>query len=304
MRIHRLFGILSILLSRETITARELAEKFEVSIRTIYRDIEAIEEGGIPLYATPGNTGGIGIVSDYKLNKTVLSEDEMSYLMTGLSGLKSIADPDKLQILLSKLSPSSPYLTADSDILIDFSAWNKHMTEALKKKVELIRMAILNKHYLQMEYISASRRSTQTIAPAKIIFKNTDWYLFGKSEGNDEHRFYKITRIQDLSITEETFVPEPAEIPAVWSDDFEAGKGEEVTLAFDRSTEYRIIDIFGAENYRIDDSGLLIVVFCCSNKDWLMHFLPGFGTKARILAPEGLKNEYYELLVEMAAANR
>lgn len=302
MRIHRLFGILSVLLSRETITARELAEKFEVSVRTIYRDIEAIEEGGIPLYATPGNTGGIGIVSEYKLNKTILSEDEMSYLMTGLSGLKAITDTDKLQILLSKLSPSSPYLTADSDILIDFSAWNQNLIESLKKKVELIRMAILNRNYLLIEYLSASGRSSLKIAPAKVIFKSAGWYLFGKSDVHGECRFYKITRIAGMEISEETFVPEPADIPEVWSDDFEEGKGELVMLAFDQSVEYRIIDIFGVGNYKKNDDRLT-VSFHCGNTDWLMHFMLGFGIKGRIVGPVGLRAEYCRLLSEMSRMN-
>lgn len=304
MRLHRLFGILSILLSRETITARELAEKFEVSVRTIYRDIEAIEEGGIPLYATPGNTGGIGIVAEYKLNKTVLSEDEMGYLLTGLSGLKAIADSDKLQILLSKLSPSSPYLTADSDILIDFSAWNKNLTVALKKKVELIRMAILNRNLLQVEYLSASRRSMLKIAPAKVIFKSADWYLFGRSDQHDEARFYKITRIINMEIMDETFDPQPVEIPEVWSDDFDEGKGEKVTLAFDRSMEYRVIDVFGTGNYQVMNECEICVTFSCNNKEWLMHFLLGFGTEVRIAEPSRLKEEYYQLLVKMTENNR
>lgn len=294
MRLHRLFGILSTLLSRETITAKELADRFEVSIRTIYRDIEAIEEAGIPLYATPGNSGGIGILPEYKLNKTVISDSEMSYLMTGLSGLRTITDTDKLQVLLSKLSPSNSYLMADSDILIDFSAWNKKAAEALKQKIQLIRMAIMNKNYLQVAYISSKRKSNLKIAPAKVVFKSAGWYLFGKSSEHDEFRFYKINRIDKLSILDEVFVPEQPDVPEDWSDDFTSEKGEEVTIAFDKSMEYQIIDIFGSDNYHIKDREAIIVTFNCANRIWLIHFVLGYGIKAKIIAPESLIDEFHD----------
>lgn len=299
MRLHRLFGILSILLSRETITAKELSEKFQVSVRTIYRDIEAIDEAGIPLYTAPGNNGGIGIVAEYKLNKTVLSDDEMSYLITGLSGLKSITDTNKLQILLSKLAPSSPYMTADSDILIDFSAWNPNITATLKQKVELIRMAILKQNYLQLEYISSHHKSTLKIAPAKVIFKSAAWYLFGKSDLHQEFRFYKITRIAKLELLDEQYLPEPVEIPSVWNDDFKDNPGQEVTIAFHDSLEYQVIDLFGPEGYSKGADQWLNVTFCCADPDWLIHFLLGFGIKVKVIGPAELRENYYNYLKKL-----
>ena len=303
MRLHRLLGILSILLSRETITAKELAERFEVSIRTIYRDIQAIETAGIPLFAVPGNCGGIGILPEYKLNKTVLSDDEMNYLMTGLSGLRSITDTSKLQILLSKLSTSQSYLTADSDILIDFSAWNKNTTVALKKKVEQIRRAILNQNYLRISYVSAHKRSAIKIAPAKVIFKSAGWYLFGKDVAKEEFRFYKISRIGNIEPLEEQFIPEPVEVPEVWSGDFTPGNGELVTISFAPSAEYQVIDIFGDENYSKELDGSVTVTFPCSSKDWLYHFVLGFGDKAIIVSPDNLKTEFCEYLKKIFKLN-
>lgn len=303
MRLHRLLGILSILLSRETVLAKELSDTFEVSIRTIYRDVKAIEEAGIPLYATPGNGGGIGIVPQFKLNKTVLSGDEINYLMTGISGLKSITDTEKLQILLSKLCPSHSYLTVDSDILIDFSSWNKNTTEALKQKVNLIRLAILNKNYLQVEYISAKQKSSLIIAPAKIVFKNAAWYLFGKSTTQEEHRFYKLTRITSLAIRRDSFVSESVTIPADWSDDFNEDSGEKVTLVFDESLEYQVIDFFGKDGYEQKSDHSIVVTFPCSNREWLIHFVLGFGLKASIVSPPDLKEEYLDYLKKMVEKN-
>jgi len=298
-----LLGILSLLLSRETITAKELSGKYDVSIRTIYRDIEAIEEAGIPLYATPGNSGGFGIVPEYKLNKTVLSDEEMNYLMTGISGLRTITDTEKLQILLSKLSPNNSYLMADSDILIDFSSWNKNITSALKQRVDLIRMAIMNKNYLQVKYISARKKSSLKIAPSKVIFKSAGWYLFGKSDSHKEFRLYKITRIAKMNMINEQFVPEQAEIPTDWNDDFAPGKGENVTIAFSESMEYLVIDIFGAEDYTKDDNGSIFVTFPCSNREWLIHFVLGFGINVKIIKPDDLRHEYLDYLKEIIEKN-
>ena len=303
MRLHRLLGILSILLSRKTISAKELSAKFQVSLRTIYRDIRAIEEAGIPLYTTPGNGGGIGIVEEYKLNKTALTGDELNYLMTGIAGLKTITDTEKLQILLTKLSPADSYIMADLDILIDFSTWNKNATETLMQNINLVRMAIMNKSYLQIEYLSSNKRSNLKIAPSKIVFKSAAWYLFANSSVNSEFHFYKISRILKMELTNEHFIPVSAEVPSDWSDDFSSGIGEQVTLVFDRSMEYRVIDIFGKDNYKQGNDGSIIVAFHCSNKSWLIHFILGFGVNVKIIDPPDFKKEYLNYLKTLVIKN-
>jgi predicted DNA-binding transcriptional regulator YafY len=303
MRLHRLLGILSILLSRDTISAKELSDKFPVSLRTIYRDIKAIEEAGIPLYAIPGTGGGIGIVKEYKLNKTALTVDEINYLMAGVSGLKTVTDPEKLQILLTKLSPADSYFAADSDILIDFSAWNKYATEALKQSINLIRMAIMNSSYLKIKYISTHQKSELKIAPYKVIFKNAAWYLFGKSTISSEHHFYKINRIEKIELINEHFIPRNAEVPTDWDNDFTSDRGEKIVLSFEQSMEYRVIDIFGKENYEKGENDSIIVTFHCSNKEWLIHFILGFGLNVKIIHPIELKEEYLEYLKKLIILN-
>lgn len=303
MRLHRLLGTLSILLSRDTISAKELSDKFQVSLRTIYRDIKAIEEAGIPLYAIPGTGGGIGIVKEYKLNKTALTVDEINYLMAGVSGLKTVTDPEKLQILLTKLSPADSYFAADSDILIDFSAWNKNTTEALKQSINLIRMAIMNSSYLKIKYISSHQKSEIKIAPYKVIFKNAAWYLFGKSTISSEHHFYKINRIEKIELINEHFIPGNAEVPTDWDDDFTNDRGEKIVLSFEQSMEYRVIDIFGKENYEKGENDSIIVTFHCSNKEWLIHFILGFGLNVKIIHPIELKEEYLEYLKKLIILN-
>ena len=303
MRLHRLLGILSILLSRDTISAKELSDKFQVSLRTIYRDIKAIEEAGIPLYAIPGTGGGIGIVKEYKLNKTALTVDEINYLMAGVSGLKTVTDPEKLQILLTKLSPADSYFAADSDILIDFSAWNKYATEALKQSINLIRMAIMNSSYLKIKYISSHQKSELKIAPYKVIFKNAAWYLFGKSTISSEHHFYKINRIEKIELINDHFIPRNAEVPTDWDNDFTSDRGEKIVLSFEQSMEYRVIDIFGKENYEKGENDSIIVTFHCSNKEWLIHFILGFGLNVKIIHPIELKEEYLEYLKKLIILN-
>jgi predicted DNA-binding transcriptional regulator YafY len=303
MRLHRLLGILSILLSRETISAKELSIKFQVSLRTIYRDIKAIEAAGIPLYAIPGMGGGIGIVKEYKLNKTALTGDEINYLMAGVSGLKTVTDTEKLQILLTKLSPADSYIAADLDILIDFSSWNKNATEALKQSIYLIRMAIMSSSYLQINYLSSNGKSEIVIAPYKVIFKNAAWYLFGKSVINSKCHFYKINRIEKMKITNEHFVPEKAEVPNAWNDDFTFDKGEKIILSFDQSMEYRVIDIFGKDNYERGKDDSINVSFHCSNREWLIHFVLGFGLNVKIIYPIDLKEEYMLYLKKIINKN-
>ena len=126
MKIDRLIGILSILLQKDKVTAAELAEKFEVSRRTIIRDIEDINMAGIPIVTSQGNGGGISIMEGFRIDRTLLSSDEMKAIMTGLNSLDSISESNRYKQLMNKLSADSDHLVnADNNIIIDLSMWDK-----------------------------------------------------------------------------------------------------------------------------------------------------------------------------------
>ena len=177
MKIDRLIGILSILLQQEKVTAPYLAEKFEVSRRTINRDIEDICKAGIPLVTTQGPNGGISIMEGYRIDRTVLTSSEMQSILTGLRSLDSVSGTNKYQQLMDKLAMgNSSILTSNSHILIDLSSWYK---SCLAPKIELIQAAIGAREYITFAYFGPSGESRRKLEPYLLVFQWSSWYVWG-----------------------------------------------------------------------------------------------------------------------------
>ena len=152
MKIDRLIGILSLLLQKDTVTAPELAAQFEVSRRTINRDIEDLCKAGIPIVTRQGTGGGISIMKDYKIEKTLLTNAEMQDILAGLRGLDSVNGTNRYGQLMEKLSAgSSDFMVGSQSVLIDLSSWYR---ESLAPKIELIRSAIGGCRELRFLYFS------------------------------------------------------------------------------------------------------------------------------------------------------
>ena len=140
MKIDRLIGILSILLQQEQVTAPVLAEKFEVSKRTINRDIEALCMAGIPIVTKQGQGGGISIMDGYHMDKTLLTSRDMQAILTGLKSLDSVSGTNRYQQLIDKVTGgSTKVLPSNEHIRIDLSSWYKN---SLPPKITKIQQAI------------------------------------------------------------------------------------------------------------------------------------------------------------------
>ena len=158
MKIDRLVGILSILLQREKVTVRELAELYEVSERTVYRDIDALGMAGIPIASERGNGGGVYIMEKYKIDRTLLSTKEMHAVLDGLRSLDSVSNTNYYSRLMEKFSAGSSMSAASKNIIIDLSGWDK---SAVAEKIEIIKNAIENKEKISFGYHSPSRRRSR-----------------------------------------------------------------------------------------------------------------------------------------------
>jgi predicted DNA-binding transcriptional regulator YafY len=206
MQINRLFEIVYILMNKKSTTTKELSEHFEVSQRTIYRDIETLCQAGIPIYTTKGKGGGIGLLEHFILNKSLLSDQEQSDILSALQGLKatSYADTDKV---LSKLN--SMFGNKGQDwIEVDFSYWNSN--EEDKQKFGQLKDAILSHRIIQFDYYNSyGQESHRTLEPGKLVFKGQAWYLYGYCRDKKDERFFKISRIKSLQIDNVTFSPSP-----------------------------------------------------------------------------------------------
>lgn len=177
MKISRQIGILSVLLQKDEVTAPYLAEQFEVSRRTIHRDIEDLCQAGIPIVTRQGAGGGISIMENFKIDRTVLTNAEMQDILAGLRSLDSINGTNRYGQLMEKLSVgSSDFMTGNQSVLIDLSSWYK---DSLAPKIEMIRSAIDNGLELSFHYYAPKGETTRDIEPYYLIFRWSSWYVWG-----------------------------------------------------------------------------------------------------------------------------
>jgi len=293
MKLERMLSIIIYLLNHEKVKAEELADKFEVSVRTIYRDIEAISQAGIPIRTFQGADGGIGIMEGYKLDKNILTSDEVSKIITGLKGLYSISDDVKIKLLIEKLTNiagKSDYIPTGNEIMIDLSSWNKN--DQLGLRIREIKKAIRERKIIQFIYYSNGKLTERRVEPCIIIFKEANWYLYAYCLLRKDFRLFKLRRMSGLKITDIAFEAREFSIDSVNLDgDFDNDKHLPIVVMFDKSMVYVVNDIFGINNYEIAPDGRLKVTFHMGISGWLYGFLLGFGDKVEVLEPVELREK-------------
>lgn len=286
MQINRLFEIIYLLLGEEKYTASALAERFEVSVRTIYRDIEVLSSAGIPIYMERGRGGGISLLPDYILNKTVLTEEEKSDVLSALKAVNSL-DLSNRDTAASKLFS----LLGDKGedwIEVDFSSWGNG--EAERQTFNSIKTAILDKRILSFQYSSGNgNRMERIVEPLKLYFKGTNWYLYGFCRVRMDYRFFKLRRIKNLKNSEETF---QRECPAnIFKEENYVSKDVhtiKVKLLFSPEAAYRVYDEF--DNIREQEEGYLLVEEEIQHGTWLSGWIMSFGSDCTVIEPESMRD--------------
>lgn len=290
----RLFKIVYHLLEKGKSTAPELAEKFEVSIRTIYRDLDAISAAGIPIYTTQGKGGGIFIMQNFVLNKSILSEQEKEQILMALQGI-SITEHNQTDELLMKLGGLFQSKVTNW-IEVDFSEWYKNTPNY--DVFNLIKNAIFNQYIITFSYFAREGNySNRTVEPIKLIFKNKDWYLYGFCLLRNDFRFFKLTRIKELKILSDTFKHEVKNIPEIETvikhNNFIPAK-----LRFSPKAAFRVYDEF-TDNISKDNQGNLYVNIDLPDNETLFSYILSFGDNVEILEPDYLRESMKEKLTLM-----
>lgn len=287
MQLSRLFEIVYILLSRGRVTAKALAERFEVSTRTIYRDIEALSMAGVPVYCTQGAGGGIYISEGYVLSKSTLSDEEQAQILLALKSL-SATEYASGSSLLSRLG--SLFSKSENDwIEIDFSRWGYRANDRVL--LSLLKDAITGRKKLSFSYFSAiGEKTDRTVCPTKLIYKQHAWYIQAFDPSKNAYRTFKVFRMADVRAMEETFVREvlPA-APALEYDSFPQEPLYPVTLKFHPASTYRVYDMFDPKQVTRDADGALLVYTCLENDGSLLDHVLSFGAHAEVLSPPALR---------------
>lgn len=280
----RLFKLLYYLLDKGQATAPELAEQFEVSVRTIYRDIEALSGAGIPVYAETGRYGGIHLMKGFVLDKAVLSEEEKQEILTALQSINATRNIDNSQTL-RKLSAMFR-LRSEDWIEVDFSRWGSR--ESDNEKFEMLKSAVIHCKNIKIHYASSYEVvSDRIVQPLQLVYKSKAWYLRAFCTQKQDWRVFKLNRILDLEILDDCF--QPRVFP---KNDMSGGKDEqynEITLRFPGEMAYRVYDEFDKEQVQRQEDGSLIVSAKMPEDAWLTGFLLSFGTQVDIISPVYLK---------------
>lgn len=292
MKIDRLLGIVTILLQCDKITAPELAARFEVSRRTIYRDIDDICKTGIPIISVQGGDGGISISEGYKLDKSVLTVDELQNIITGLKSLGSVSDAARIEMLINKLSPKNEAVVSLKDnILIDLSS---HYKSSLSEKINMLKTAISENKLVNFDYYSEKGQMNRTIEPYFLTFKWTAWYVFGYCTDKKDYRLFKLNRLWRHMILDDVFIPREIPVEELDFDDYFADD-KKITVIFDKSSEYRLVEEYGPECYEVMEDGRLKFSVGYTNKHYILSWVLGFGDKARIVEPTDMAKELTQL---------
>lgn len=291
MQLSRLIETVFLLLNRDSVTARELSERFEISARTVYRDIDALSLSGIPVITDRGKGGGIRIAEGYKLKNTLLTADEQSEIIAALKA-GSITGSKEAAAALTKLA--SVFHAKDRDYIeVDFSDWYNRSVE--RENFESLKSAILSAHAVTFDYYNQDGiESTRSILPYRLLYKHLAWYVYGFCRLKNQERLFRLSRISSLKISDETFeycgtLPPPGQTAGNFNAD-----DVRLKLRVDQCLISRIYDDFGKSDAVKQRDGSYLVTVNVPKSDWILGYILSYGDKAEILEPASMRMRLQE----------
>lgn len=302
--INRLLGMIYILMRQGMVTAAELAERFEVSVRTVYRDMDALSAAGIPVYAKQGKNGGICLDEQFVLNKLLITEAEQQEILSGLVSLRETgAESGDILQKLGEFFKTEPVWW----LAIDLSDWGG----SRKQLYEDVKKAVLGCRLVCFDYYGKNgQMCRRTVEPMQLLFKEYTWYLRAFCRERNAYRLFKLFRMKRLEVLDETFVPREdwnkPETDDSGKNENEPPDGQEtgqmtvIDLRIDQKEAYRIYDRFEEEEIEVLPDGNFMVHFHASVDDWVYGLILSFGPSAEVVAPEEVRQEVSRRILEMA----
>lgn len=301
MKIDRLIAILSILLQEEKVTAPQLAEKLEVSRRTINRDIEDLCKAGIPVITSQGAGGGINIMDGYKLDQTILSSKDMQMIIAGLRSLDSVSDSHYYRQLMDKIKVgSSDYISGNEMILIDLSSWDK---ESLSPKIEMIKDAIEIGKLLKFWYYAPGGNTERKIEPYFLIFKWSSWYVYGYCRLRSNYRLFKLARMENITFDEKFEKRSEVPLPDLSNEKVFPSKAE-IKAVFEPSMKWHLIEQYGVESFTELSDGKLLFEHDYMDEEGMLSWLLSLGNKVTVIEPESIRKKLFYITSELTEKYR
>ena len=306
MKVDRLFSITMTLLDKKRMGAQELADMFEVSPRTIYRDIDAINLAGIPIRSISGVGGGFEIMPEYKIDKKVFSTADLSAILMGLSSLSNMVRGDELVNVLAKVKSFIPAEKAKdieiktNQICIDLSPWIGNQN--IQPYLETIKATLENYRLLSFEYIAHhGNKTVRTVEPYQLVLKSSHWYFYGYCYHRNDYRLFRLSRMSDLQIQQETFIPRNYQKP-IW--DFEeilTAMQTEAKVRIHKSILDRVLEYCAYDHFTIDGDEHYLVNSPFAENEYYFDILLGFGDKCECIEPLYIREEMKRRICNIVA---
>lgn len=307
MKLHRLLGITMLLLGRKRMSGQELADRFEVSLRTIYRDLETINSAGIPIASYPGADGGYEIMDQYRIDRQMVSLDELHSIVTALKGMQTSLDDRDMDHLLAKVgalvakSEQNRMDEAGETIIFETNMWQAGLTD--KTMITQLRQAAKNRNVVRFAYMNKKGlEAERTVEPIGLAWKGVAWYLYGYCRLRDDYRIFKLSRMKGLHVQNENFPTRAArleDLNAQWGS-WQSSSYIKILLRFQPQVRMRVEEYFRPEQIAVQEDGSLIVTSDHLENSWLYGMLFSYGTDVQVLEPEHLVKNYREQAEQIA----
>ncbi|MGN7359034.1 helix-turn-helix transcriptional regulator [Paenibacillus sp. SAF-054] len=303
MKLDRLLAITMMLLNQQRVSATELAARFEVSLRTIYRDMEAINQAGIPIVSFAGSDGGYEIMSGYRIDKQVLSLEDFSSICSALRGARSATDSLDIDGLLERIGalmpgPERTIGLSSGHIDLDFQP-----EPLVKEKITPIQQAVKTQHLIQFLYLdNKGKESERTIEPMGLFLKGYVWYLYGYCLTRSDIRVFRLTRMTELQSLPQTFLRRPYTLQDVEKQFMSQADFQRVhaVLHFRPDVKTRVRDEFGYDRMHDHPDGTVSVTAHYSSMDKAMQNILSFSSAVTVLEPAEVIEELKRHIAAMA----
>jgi len=294
LRIERMLGIVVILLNRRKITAKELADRFEISLRTVYRDIEAINMAGIPVLSSQGVDGGYYIPENYKLGKHYLSTSDIKSILSALKGMNNAINDREVALVLEKIEGLVPVHekseagSIDEYIVFDSDPWIR--SKRYSKTVQSLYEAVKGRNVVEIRYVDGKgQESIRKVEPMTIILKGYFWYMFGFCKDRDDYRMFKLTRIKSLSILNELFERKNKRYNEIGGD-WHKTVLIDIVLKFSSELKHVVDDYFFDADI-VEEDGSLTVNAKVPEGDWIYGMVLAYGENIELVSPAQIREK-------------
>jgi predicted DNA-binding transcriptional regulator YafY len=313
MKLNRLLAIIILLVNRRIVQAKEMAEQFEVSVRTIYRDIEVINQAGIPVISYPGAGGGIGLSEGYRLDRNVLTSNELAAIVTALQSVSTTHYTLQNKLLLEKMNSIVP--AADSEqfqfrtqqFIVDLSPWGRQ--GVLEDKLTKLREAIENVRLVAFTYCSAQGDiSERLVEPYTLVLKKQTWYLYAHCLQRLQFRLFKVLRMKEVEVQELVYVRQNLAIALIpWNQEWsQPEKSTNLLLRFHKRAKHLAEEWFGVDALEAeagegaDEDERYLVSVDYPEDRWLYGFILSFGQDVEVIAPEHIRYKIHKISKDIA----